>query len=219
MTSALESFPLAWPTGRTRTPEKQRKRARFGTGAVRQQLTIAAALGRLKDELRLVRATDVVISTNIPVRKDGLPYSRVAEPDDPGVAVYFRLAGAAHVLATDKWDRVADNIGAIAAHIDAMRGQSRWGVGDIQQAFAGYRALPAMNAKQPWWEILGFREQPDPEVVPVETIRSKWMALARRHHPDRGGNPNQAAEINAAWDEAAREYGYYIDDNDLAIDR
>jgi hypothetical protein len=56
--------------------------------------------------------------------------------------VYFKLHGKDRVLACDKWDRVADNIAAIAAHIDAIRRQDRYGVGTIDQAFAGYSALP-----------------------------------------------------------------------------
>lgn len=205
-TATIEAYPLSWPTGQIRTPSAARKTARFGVESEgrRRPLTLAAARGRLKEELRLIRATDIVVSTNIPIRKDGLPWARVSEPEDPGVAVYFRLKGSAHVLATDKWDTVAGNLGAVAAHIDALRGQARWGVGDLQQAFAGYRALPAMDAKKPWWQVLGFAEMPQD----IITVRSKWMELARRHHPDRGGNPNQAAEINAAWNEASEALGY-----------
>ena len=62
-------------------------------------------------------------------------------PDDPGVAVYFQLHDKERVLACDKWDTVADNIAAIAAHIDGIRRQDRYGVGTIDQAFAGYSAL------------------------------------------------------------------------------
>jgi len=36
---------------------------------------------------------------------------------------------------------VSDNIAAIAAHIEALRAQERYGVGTIEQAFAGYSAL------------------------------------------------------------------------------
>jgi hypothetical protein len=94
-------------------------------------------------ELRLLGATEVILSTNIELTQKGLPYSNRRQPDDPGVAVFFKLKKQSLALACDKWDRVADNVWAIALHINAIRGQSRWGVGTIEQAFMGYAALPA----------------------------------------------------------------------------
>ena len=73
-----------------------------------------------------------MISTNLKLRLDGLPRSDQATPADPGVAVYFELDGKTIVLACDKWNRVADNIYAIAKHVDALRGQDRWGVGTVE---------------------------------------------------------------------------------------
>jgi len=151
----------------------------------------------------MLGATGLVISTNIPTRKDGLPFSNAREPDDRGVAVYFMLdSNQPHCLACDKWDRVADNLAAIAAHIDAIRGQARWGVGDLAQAFAGYKQLTAMGARKPWWTLLGF-VQPPAVLADVET---KWKLMIARCHPDAGGNANQAAEINAAFTEAKKFY-------------
>ena len=198
MSKLAEAFPLSWPVGRPRA--KYRERARFGSkgpGYGVQQLSIYASLERLRGELGRLSAGGVVVSTNIPVRLDGLPYSKTRAPNDPGAAVYFRLKGQAHCLACDKWDRVADNIAAIAAHIGAIRGQARWGVGDLAQAFAGYRALPAVSIKKPWHEILGVPEQSS-----TDEIRTKFRELAQRHHPDHGGNGNQMAEITAAYNEA-----------------
>jgi hypothetical protein len=155
-----------------------------------------------QDELRRLGASGVVITTNVPTRQDGLPYSSAREPDDPGVAVYFRLSGAVHCLACDRWDRVADNLAAVAHHVAAMRGQSRWGVGSVEQAFAGYRALPAAAAKRPWWELLGFSQLP----ARLEIARDAWREWIFKAHPDRGGTANQAAEINAAMAEAERYF-------------
>lgn len=208
MNAPNESFPLAWPPSWPRTPPSKISRARFGVSVrsdensycIKGQVTLYVGRERLLDELRKLGATQVVLSTNIPVRLDGLPYSKAREPDDHGVAVYFRIKGEPRVLACDKWNRVADNLAALAAHIDAVRGQLRWGVGTIEQAFGGYRALPAMGATKPWWEILGVKQD-----APWPTIEARREALLHIHHPDRGGNGNQAAEINAAFDVAKRE--------------
>lgn len=205
----LDAFPLSWPAGRPRTPAARRKRARFGTrtrddGGHQKsyQVTNYGGLSRVREQLAMLRAADIVISTNLPVRQDGLPYSKVREPDDPGVAVYFRIEGSATCLACDRWDKVADNLAAIAAHVEAIRGQARWGVGSLAQAFAGYKALPAMGEVTPWWTRLGFKEPPET----AADVKAKWLTLASTHHPDKGGNQSQAAEINAAWGEAQRFY-------------
>ncbi len=101
-------------------------------------------------------------------------------------------------------DRLADNLCAIGHHVAAVRGQDRWGVGDIAAAFAGYKALPAMGASKPWWQILGFSEPP----AVYEIVKVRWAVRIRECHPDRGssGDPNKAAEMNAALDEAKRYY-------------
>ena len=57
--------------------------------------------------------------------------------------MYFKLDSVPEglVLACDRWLRVEDNIAAVAAHIGALRGIDRWGVGSVRQAFAGYKRL------------------------------------------------------------------------------
>jgi hypothetical protein len=96
--------------------------------------------------------------------------------------------------------RVEDNLAAIAAHIAAIRAVDRYGVGTMEQAFAGYAALPpAREAARPWWEILWIGDD-----ASVEEIQDAWRRLAKEHHPDAGGNPEFMAEINAARDAAMR---------------
>src|SRR5262245_44581569 len=79
-------------------------------------LTIASALERLERELHRLGATEPLLSSNVPVGLRGMPQSRGPEPADPGVAVYVVLFGKSLVFAADRWDRVADNIAAIAQH-------------------------------------------------------------------------------------------------------
>jgi hypothetical protein len=190
-----ESFPLAWPVGwpRTRSP----RRSAF------KGWTNYSARTEITDELKRLGATAIMLSSNIPVRLDGLPYSNAREPADHGVAVYFRIKGEPRVLACDKWDRCADNMVALAKHVEAIRGQLRWGVGSLEQAFGGYRALPAVAAKRQWWEVLGIAAQ-----APTAEVEARRIALLERCHPDRGGGAlGEAQDINVAWDEFRRERG------------
>ncbi len=209
-----QAYPLSWPFGWKRTAQHQRQRAKFskketvysqhGSGSWRQskELTVANSLQRLFSELDRLRASSCIVSTNIETRLDGTPRSDRRAPDDPGVAVYFKLQGKDRVLACDKWDRVADNIAAIAAHIDAIRRQDRYGVGTLDQAFAGYAALPAPGSvpKRHWYQVLGILPS-----ATIEEIKAAFKDMAKRFHPDQGGNHDQMAEINAAYQEAITE--------------
>ena len=141
------------------------------------------------------------MSTNVPTRQDGYPRSNAQEDrSDPGVAVYFTLGGGPKVLACDRWDRVADNIAAIAAHVGALRGQERWGVGSLEQAFAGYAALPARATSGSWREVLEVG--PDAE---LNAARAAYTRLVRAAHPDHGGTVERLDAVRAAWGEAQRE--------------
>lgn len=179
-------YPLLWPEGWPRS--KYRHRAAFG------KHSIAVARDTLLDQLRRLGATQVLLSTNIPVRaSDGLFYGNAAQPGDPAVAVYFKLKGENRVLACDRWLRVEHNLWALAKHIDAIRGQERWGVGSTERAFSAYKALPP---KREWWEVLGL---PGPRVSPEE-VRSARRERAKEAHVDVGGDHNSMVEINLAYE-------------------
>ena len=193
------AFPLQWPTGWPRA--KYRQRAQFkqsnGRGWM-DQLTVATARGRLSGELDKLGARYTVLSTNVELRLDGEPRSGQPEPGDSGTAVYFRLGGKSIALACDKWNRVADNIAALAKHIEAMRGMDRWGVGTAQQAFAGYEALPAPD---PWWQTLGLTGPTRSE----SEIKDAYRKASSNAHPDRpGGSHDRMAAVNTARDEGLK---------------
>lgn len=217
MTDDVDAYPLQWPVGWPRTKPEGRTRAHFGTvegpterrtWKTRRNLTLAEGRDRLVTELDRLCAQNWVISTNVRVRRDGLLYGDAANPADPGAAVYFQLPDERgimrpQVLACDAWDRLADNLASIAAHIDALRRIDRYRVGTLAQAFAGYKALSAVGEKKPWWQVLGFEKYP----TNYEQAAKRFVDLMAKHHPDRGGNPNQAAEISAAWTEGKQEMG------------
>ncbi|WP_338445921.1 J domain-containing protein [Pelagerythrobacter marensis] len=202
MTNAT-AFPLTWPLGRPRTPPQRRKSATFGRAdhsgswTSKKSLSIADARLRLQHELERLGASDIILSTNVELRLDGLPRSNRRLPDDPGAALYFRLNGRDTAMACDKWDRVADNIAAIAKHIDALRGIERWGVGSLEQAFAGFQQLPA---PEQWWQVLGVK--PD---ATLEQIDAAWRAKMAEAHPDRGGCEEVAKRLNWARAEGRKQ--------------
>lgn len=197
MTDTIDtSYPLHWPEGWPRCRESwDRRRASFGAGK-----TLAQARDLLFKELRLlgVISTSVVISSNVHLRRDGLPYSGQAQPQDCGVAVYFKLKGADRVLACDRWNKVEVNLVAIAQHIAALRKQERLGVGTLEQAFRGYAALPAPPT---WWQLLQV-----PSTASLAEIDAAFRRLSLEGHPDRGGSAD-IGRLTAARDEGRRARG------------
>jgi len=200
-TEAVSRFPLAWPAGWVRTMPGRRTRATFSTKeTLDQRLTVILGVKRLERELDALGAARPTLSTNVELRLDGRPRSD-SEPSDPGVAVYFGFKGKATVFACDRYTRVADNIAAIAAHIDALRRIQRYGVGSIEQALAGYKALPADSAAD-WRSVFGFKAGSSPTREQIETT---FRTMAQGRHPDHGGSDDAMQHINRAREFAVAE--------------
>lgn len=195
-----QAYPLTWPLGWRRPPTP--RSSRFGTR--NRKPTVAGAVDELLAELDRMGATQVVISTNLALRLDGLPRSNQPKPRDTGAAVYFKRQGADHVLPCDTFDEVGCNIYALARTVYALRQMERDGCTQIVgQAFTGFRALPpdSRSAPRGWREVLGYTPGDDPA-----TMRTKYRALVKIHHPDNGttGDAEQFRQIQAAWDEYDR---------------
>jgi hypothetical protein len=205
-----DRYPLRWPAAWPRTAPRDRMRARFcGTSrgetySSKRPLSMYEATNRLQLELDRLGADRVILSTNVELRLDGAPRSDRRAPEDPGAAVYFRLFGKDVVMACDKWDRVEDNVAAIAAHIECLRGIGRYGVGRLEQAFTGYLALPAPIAcARPWQDVLELdRGAARSREEKLEDAKAAYRRLAKLHHPDTGGSVEKMAELNVAMREA-----------------
>lgn len=212
MSDNVDRYPLSWPTGWKRTPPAARQRASFAKhttdtttkqdGSTSKRVTtrplsaVDAAM-RLQREIDRLGGRDGILSTNLRLRIDGVPTAKQLEPFDPGAAVYFTLNKKPMCLACDKWDRVADNIAALAQHIDALRRIDRYGVGSLEQAFAGYMALPPMQTE--WWAVLEV-----PPTATIEQVDEAFRRLAFTAHPDRGGNHDAMARLSEARQAAHR---------------
>jgi hypothetical protein len=161
---------------------------------------VTIATSRLENELERLGAKSPTLSTNVSLRLDGRPRSD-ENPADPGAAVYFSFRGKATVLACDRYRAVAENIAAIAAHIEALRRIERYGVGTIEQALAGYKALPADSAAD-WRTVFGFPAGSRPTRAQIDDA---YLTAAKRQHPDAGGSDAEMAQVNRARDYARQE--------------
>ena len=195
-TAVRSKSPLDWPRGWERT--EWRRPGPFDDTTLYVEIN-GKGYGRngVLAELRLLGADDVVVSTNLQLRRDGLPYSNQKQPADPGVAVWFNLGGEERVLACDRYDRVEQNLRAIVVHVAAMRGMERWGVGSMAQAFAGFTPLPEQAGGRPWWEILGVER-----TASIGQIESAYRRRARDVHPDLAGSREGWDELELAMRQA-----------------
>jgi len=190
------AYPLAWPTGRPRTPERERVPSRF-------DVTLSRAVSALYTELGRIDARMIVVSSNLDgYEKAGVwrPYSHAKAPDDPGVAVYFIIDSQSTAMACDKWPIVRDNIRAISLTLESMRAMDRWGSSSRRQQFAGYKALAPSHSD--WRTVLGFSMSERPT---GDELRGRHRFLARAMHPDLGGSHADMTKLNLALDAAIKE--------------
>jgi len=191
------AYPLAWPSAWPRTPAAERREARFTSlnksllGSTSKPITLSDARERLSSELKRLGADSALLSTNLQLGVTGQPKANQAEPADCGAAIYFALRNKPTVLACDRWNRVAANVAAIAAHIGAMRAMDRWGVGSVEQMFTGYQALPAPDD---WRALLGHPKT-------IDEARAAWIAGIKGC----GNQGPTAVALNTAMDRARQE--------------
>jgi hypothetical protein len=213
-----ERYPLSWPADFKRTAN--RRNAQFGKVrtefnaakgtheyAGKRRVSIEDAFDRIERELRAlsVDESSVIVSTNLRMNMRGIPSGNQGEPSDPGVAVYWIRKGKPQCMAIDQYTRVADNLAAIAASLEAIRAIERHGGAQImERAFLGFAALPASSSR-PWRDVLMVTH--NDVKVDAEWIQTAYRVLAAKHHPDRGGDRAAFEELTQARDAALREIG------------
>lgn len=203
--NSVTAYPLTWPLWIPRTQTRrvsnflrQSRHSSFGY-TPRTRHTIAEGCAEIAHEVRKLGGKDLVISSNLRIKLDGMPIGKQSQPADPGVAIWFDLDGEDLVFACDRWHVVEDNLWAVFKHLEAMVGQDRWGVGTQHQAFTGYAALPAPSL---WYVVLEVPEYASPEV-----IRRAYLRLVQIYHPDKTtGDVQKFMEVQSAYEEGMRRH-------------
>ena len=181
----IEAFPLQWPQHVSRVPAHRRERSRFDVTPGYARDMLLTEIGRM--------GSQPIISTDQPLRNDGLPYASRKAPEDTGVAVYFTRKGEQVCIACDKYQQVWENMRGITKTIEALRGIERWGSSNLlDQAFKGFLALPSpyvvtVPMSKSWWQILDV----SPEASLTE-IQDSWKKKVR------GARGAELLEINVA---------------------
>jgi len=196
----ISSSPLTWPEGWTRSTNYER--SRFGKW--NKPISIAKATVCVLEELKRmgINSRDVIISTDLKLRNDGLPYSSQREPANKGAAVWWMDGDSQKVLALDKYDRIADNLYAISKTIEAMRGIRRWGSGEIlDRVFKGFTSLPSPDSviQPPWREVFAY------DGHDLAVVNAVYKKLRSKYHPDKGGDAVTFDKVVKAWADAEAE--------------
>lgn len=179
-------FPLCWPDGHRRTPPGRRQRSQFS-------VTPGRSIDGILYEIERLGGRDSIISSDMPVRADGLPRAGRRLPEDPGVAVYWVQAGRSHAIACDRWDRWDANLRALNLTLESMRAIERYGSTEIMdRIFRGFQALPP--APDDWRAVLGIASGP----VDRATVDRAFRHKARSAHPDNGGSQSEMVRLTGA---------------------
>lgn len=202
LSSILETGPIDLryflsPTACAGILRRAENRGKALPEALQRALAVADGVERVRGELARmgIRDDELVICSNLELRLDGFPRSGQREPADPGIVVYWRDAGATRCMAIDRYDRVADNLAAVAATLEAMRAIERHGGAEIlNRAFTGFTALPAPGGTAHWRDIL---DPANPE--------GSYRRLRGLYHPDRGGDADEFRAVQHAWDAYQQE--------------
>lgn len=199
-----QRYPLDWPAGYARNALS----ASYRSKPMFKTVSLTVAVDLVEGEVRKLLGknrlgeTDLVISTNVPLRNDGYPRADYLKSvlRDPGAAIYFNYNREPVVLCCDKWAKIEDNLKAIAVTIEDMRRIERNGVSDfIKRSFSGFKALPAGPV---WWSTLGLTAQPST----YSEAMAAYKRLSMTHHPDKGGTVDAMAALNDAIDQARKFY-------------
>lgn len=148
----------------------------------------------------MLKATNIIVSSNMPTKSDGLPYADDRGVDDPGIAVYFDFKKKHLTMARDGFTSVAGNIRSLTLAIEGLRQLERHG-GSVmlEKAFDGFLALAPPDWKKPWREVFGVKADWQGDIAAL------YREKARNRHPDVGGNDSLMAELNVAYQEARSE--------------
>lgn len=195
----IEAFPLTWPDNYKRThPSRIRRNWPFWRG------TLDKHRRGLVEEVRKLGGSDLIISTNMPLRKDGQIHAGAGEPVDAGVAVYFTWNNKPMCFACDQFETVRENVRSIALTIESIRAIERYGASDMmERAFRGFTALPE-KAGEYWRDVL---EIPTEAKVTTEQVEKQFRFFALVKHPDKGGTIEEWQQLVNARENAMKDLG------------
>jgi hypothetical protein len=174
---------------------KSRKSATF-------RVSYSARLDLLENELRAIRAQDIVIQAGFAmeqIRNDGWPRSS-ARPTHPAVVLTFRTKRGIVSMPCDTYKNMEDNIYAIAKSLEALRSVDRYGVTQNGEQYRGWTALPEAgksdSTRKAAVTLACYAPALTADQIQADrgAMQEAYRMAAKKAHPDVGG-------ARQAWDE------------------
>jgi hypothetical protein len=193
-------YPLYWPEDWPRTKDSCRNKSKYKVEFITARDDVARELKLLTgDRYFDMGAAKFVVSTDVPLRLDGLPLAGQREPTDPGVAVWWVQKDQLRVMACDQWRTVRENLRGVGLAVEALRAFQRCGATQILDRALQSFDRPALMAPRPeWFGVLGLTVWPPS----VDDVRRAYNGKVHTAHPDKGGSDAQFIILTRAREEA-----------------
>jgi hypothetical protein len=158
-------------------------------------------LGR---ETELLGARLVVLQvdvTDAEIRRDGMVRAN-AKIKQPGVVISFDSTHGPLRYATDTYDSWQANVRAVALALQALRAVDRYGVTSRGEQYVGWKALAppitGFATAEDAVRWMAIQAVPHMEDAWGRSPRELYRFLAKRFHPDAGGDPADWDRLDAA---------------------
>lgn len=165
---------------------------------------LSAEIGKIGGQEPVVIQLDVQEGD---IRLDGMLRAN-ARVGHPGVVVSFGSDFGPLRYATDAYERDwahgmpswQGNLRAIALTLEALRAIDRWGVSKRGEQYTGWKALPATSGTTfpSADEALRWMREQAGDTASLRSARIVYRDLAKRLHPDAGGNADEWEKLSAA---------------------
>jgi hypothetical protein len=162
----------------------------------------AKNLSQLRYELEKLGAKSAVVEIDYAggdLRLDGLPYANT-KPNSPRVRLSFEAPDIGpQCFMCDTYPMWQENLRGIVMTLDRLRAIERYGATRGKQQYRGWAGLPAKATD-------GFQNREEARAFLMRasglngsaTDDQLYREAARRAHPDKGGDAQMMAKVNAA---------------------
>lgn len=200
MRSVFRPLVMSSWQGPTTDPSRRRSKWTFQAGWTDTMKMLDAEIEKLGADMFVIEAD----FRESDIRRDGsFPLANARPPAFPGIRVAFESRHGPLVYQTDTCVWWQHNVRSIALGLEALRAVDRYGITHRAEQYTGFKAIGGGSSN-------GFVDADDalrwlqsPEVCGFAGAQgvelSKLLKLvARRHHPDMGGDPTMWAKYDHA---------------------
>lgn len=185
---------LPWPQGKPKTID--RRNGPFKTSISNALDRVEAAVSAFTPNRHTWRTRNLTIYCDGGKIGVGGRFLTQSQFDSPAVVVTFDIDGKEFRIATDRFTKVEQNLCGIAAYIESVRAQERYGIFSAEEML-NFAALPSSSTG--WREVLG-------SPMTLGAAEANYRELSQKYHPDKPcGSHEKQTELNAAIEQAREE--------------